>query len=70
MKYFGIYQKSKFFLNFFRKGEKLNFFPSHFFVNFAWLSAFSGYNGGCKHSLHLKKVYNVILMNLRFKKAA
>ena len=27
-----------------------------FLNNFAWLSAFSGYNIGCKHSLHLEKM--------------
>ena len=42
-------EKSKIYFHFFLKlsfssilGEKLNFFPSHFLVNFAWLSAFSG----------------------------
>ena len=29
-------------------------FLQSFLNNFAWLSAFSGYNIGCKHSLHLE----------------
>ena len=52
---FGIYQKKVNFLFIFAaKGGKLNFFHSHFLVIFAWLSVFSGYNSGCKHSFHLE----------------
>ena len=34
------------------RGDKT--FLQSFLNNFAWLSAFSGYNIGCKHSLHLE----------------
>ena len=27
-------------------------------INYAWLSAFSVYNVGCKHSLHLRNGFN------------
>ena len=44
-------EKSKFPLR-----EKLNIFSKSFFINFAWLSAFSGHisNIGYKRSLHLE----------------
>ena len=51
-----LYLKTKiaFFLFFiFSLGENL-FFPTYFSLNIASLSAFSGYNIGCKHSLHLE----------------
>ena len=35
------------------QGKKPDFFQS-LLVNFVWLSSFSGYNIGCKHSLHLE----------------
>ena len=45
---FGICRKKVNFLFIFSvKGKNLTFF-------IAWLSAFSGYNIGCKHSLHLE----------------
>ena len=51
---FGIYRKKVNFLFIFSvKGKNLTFSKS-FLDNFADLSAFSGYNIGCKHSLHIE----------------
>ena len=67
---FGIYRKkSKFSFYFFLCRVKINFFHSHFS-----LIAFSGYNIGCKHSLHLETGLKChfngwIKRNSRFKKA-
>ena len=68
--------KKKYFFFFFfpLSGKNLTFFHSPFSLNFAWLSAFGGYNIECKHSLHLESSlychFNEwIKRNLRFKKA-
>ena len=55
VKYFWyLPEKSKFSFYFFRKEKKINLFSWSFLVNFAWLSAFSRYNIGYKHSLPLE----------------
>ena len=58
-------------VNFSDKGK---FFPV-ILVNFAWLSAFSGYNIWCKHSVHIENCLKChfnewMKRNLGFKKAA
>ena len=51
---FGIYRKKVNFLFIFSvKGKNLISFLV-ILVYFAWLSAFSGYNIGCKYCLHLE----------------
>ena len=50
---FGIYRKKVNFLFILSiKGGKT--LLQSFLNNFAWLSAFNGYNIGCKHSLYLE----------------
>ena len=44
-------KKVNFLILFIKGGKTL---LQSFLNNFAWLSAFSGYNIGCKHSLHLE----------------
>ena len=55
MKYFGLFTEKKviFLFIFFVKGKTTHLFLV-IFVNFARLSALSGYNIGCKPSLHLE----------------
>ena len=49
-----IEKKVNFLFIFFCLGEKLNFFHSHSPLILLGVSGFSGYNTGCKHSLHLE----------------
>ena len=50
---FGIYRKKGNLFLFYPLRGDITFLQS-FLNNFAWLSAFSAYNIGCKHSLHLE----------------
>ena len=76
MKYFwSLPKKSKFSFYFFRKGENLNFFHSHFSLILPGSAGLVGViSGGCKQSLHLENGllchFNDWIKSLRFKKAA